>query len=54
MAKKDTNSLAAEQTKLLLSILKARFENNMNRQKGNEWANAKEIFSSPLSIVSRF
>jgi hypothetical protein len=34
--------LPAEQHGVLLSALKARFEKNMNRHKGLEWANVKE------------
>ena len=33
--------LTAAQSKELLSILKARFEKNMNRHKGIEWANVQ-------------
>lgn len=38
MAKKSTKGLSAEQQKELLKTLKARFEKNMNRHKGIEWA----------------
>ncbi|MBL7749546.1 MAG: DUF4256 domain-containing protein [Chitinophagaceae bacterium] len=38
MAKKNKQELASEQHKELLSTLKARFEKNMNRHKGIEWA----------------
>jgi hypothetical protein len=38
--KKNKNELSLEQRKQLLGALKARFEKNMNRHKGLEWANA--------------
>src|SRR5579872_2093658 len=37
----DKKELAAEQHKELLGTLKARFEKNMNRHKGLEWANVQ-------------
>ncbi len=36
--KKNKNELSPEQSKKLLAVLKARFEKNMNRHKGLEWA----------------
>jgi Protein of unknown function (DUF4256) len=41
MTKKIKKELSPEQRKELLSTLKARFEKNMNRHKGLEWANVK-------------
>ena len=38
MTKKNKKQLSTEQRKELLSVLKARFEKNMNRHKGIEWA----------------
>jgi hypothetical protein len=38
--KKNKSELSPEQRKELLGVLKARFEKNMNRHKGLEWANA--------------
>lgn len=38
MAKKNKKELAPEQGRELLSLLKNRFEKNMNRHKGLEWA----------------
>jgi hypothetical protein len=38
--KRNKKELSAEQRKKLLGALKARFEKNMNRHKGLEWANA--------------
>ena len=38
MTKKNKKELSSEQRKELLSTLKARFEKNMNRHKGIEWA----------------
>jgi hypothetical protein len=38
MATKTKNKLSAAQSAILLSTLKARFEKNMNRHKGIEWA----------------
>jgi len=35
------NELSSEQRKELLGVLKARFEKNMNRHKGLDWANAQ-------------
>ena len=46
---KDTeirNKLSPEQREELLRILKARFEKNMNRHKGLEWANVKAKLES--------
>jgi len=40
-AKKNQNELAPEQGKKLLGTLRARFEKNMNRHKGLEWANVQ-------------
>jgi len=37
MAKKNKKNLSSEQSKKLLSILKARFEKNMDRHKGVNW-----------------
>jgi hypothetical protein len=39
--KKYKNELSLEQRKKLLGILKARFEKNMNRHQGLEWANVQ-------------
>jgi Protein of unknown function (DUF4256) len=39
--KRNKKQLSAEQRKELLGALKARFEKNMNRHKGLEWANAQ-------------
>jgi Protein of unknown function (DUF4256) len=39
--KKNKKDLSPEQRKELLKALKARFEKNMNRHKGLEWANAQ-------------
>jgi hypothetical protein len=39
--KKYKNELSLEQGKKLLGILKARFEKNMNRHQGLEWANVQ-------------
>src|SRR5580698_3928957 len=39
--KKNKKELSPEQRKELLGALKARFEKNMNRHKGLEWANAQ-------------
>ena len=38
MAKKTKNELSPEQRKELLKLLKTRFEKNMNRHKGIDWA----------------
>jgi len=40
-AKKNQNELAPEQGKKLLGTLRARFEKNMNRHKGLEWASVQ-------------
>ena len=39
--KKTTNKLSAEQSKELLGVLKKRFEKNMNRHKGIDWADVE-------------
>jgi hypothetical protein len=39
--KKNKNELSVEQRKELLGAIKARFEKNMNRHKGLEWANVQ-------------
>src|ERR1700741_1287728 len=39
--KKSKKELSPEQQKALLGALKARFEKNMNRHKGLEWANVQ-------------
>lgn len=45
--------LTAEQGKALLSKLKARFEKNMNRHKGIEWAKVEEkLVASPAKLWS--
>ena len=38
MTKRNKNELSSEQSKALLGVLKGRFEKNMNRHKGLEWA----------------
>jgi len=38
----DKKELSAEQMKMLLRILKSRFEKNMNRHKGLDWASVEE------------
>ncbi len=53
MAKKEINSLSAEQTKALLVTLKARFEKNMNRHKGLNWAGVQaKLESNPGKLWS--
>jgi Protein of unknown function (DUF4256) len=43
--------LSSEQQEELLSILKARFENNMNRHKGIEWKNVQaKLESNPKKL----
>lgn len=45
--------LSPEQTKKLLSILKARFEKNMNRHKGIEWAKVEaKLLAKPEKLWS--
>lgn len=48
--------LSPEQGEDLLSTLKARFEKNMNRHKGLEWANvqAKKVWSDIHDRAPRF
>jgi hypothetical protein len=40
--------LSPEQREELLSVLKARFEKNMNRHKGLEWAEVKAKLAANL------
>ena len=47
MSKINTKKLSSEQTKELLSTLKARFEKNMNCHKGIEWAKVQAKLDSP-------
>ena len=42
MAKKITRSLSSEEKKSFLSILKLRFEKNMNRHKSLDWTKLQE------------
>jgi hypothetical protein len=39
--KRNKKELSPDQRKELLGVLKARFEKNMNRHKGHEWANTQ-------------
>ncbi len=51
--KKKNKDLSAEQRKALLGALKARFERNMNRHKGLEWANAQaKLEANPEKLWS--
>ncbi|MEO6333351.1 MAG: DUF4256 domain-containing protein [Pyrinomonadaceae bacterium] len=53
MAKKNKNELSREQREELLGELKARFENNMNRHKGLEWAKVQaKLDTSPDNLWS--
>jgi hypothetical protein len=45
--KSNKKELSSEQRKELLSILKARFEKNMNRHKGLEWAKVQAKLDQP-------
>ena len=47
MTKKNKKELSREQSKELLSTLKARFEKNMNRHKGLEWAKVQAKLALP-------
>ena len=49
MAKSNKKQLSAGQEKELLSVLKARFEKNMNRHKGIEWAQVQAKLEASLS-----
>jgi hypothetical protein len=51
--KKSTNELSQKQREELLRILKARFEKNMNRHKGLEWAKVEsKLQSNPKKLWS--
>lgn len=51
----ETRNLTAEQTKELLQLLKARFDSNMNRHEGVEWASVKaKLESKPEKRRSLF
>ncbi len=53
MTKRNTKVLSPKQHKELLSVLKARFENNMNRHKGIEWAKVEaKLEASPEKLWS--
>jgi hypothetical protein len=51
MAKKNKKELSAEQNKELLNVLKSRFEKNMNRHKGLEWAEVKAKLDSKTEKI---
>ena len=46
MSKINNNKLSSEQSVELLKVLKARFEKNMGRHKGIEWANVQAKLDS--------
>jgi hypothetical protein len=47
------NKLSSEQSKELLKVLKARFEKNMNRHKGIEWATIQsKLEANPVKLWS--
>jgi hypothetical protein len=51
--KRNKKELSAEQRKELLGALKARFEKNMNRHEGLEWANAQaKLEANPEKLWS--
>jgi Protein of unknown function (DUF4256) len=51
--KSNQKQLSAEQRETLLGILKARFEKNMNRHKGLEWAGARaKLEANPEKLWS--
>ncbi len=51
--KSNKKELSAEQTRDLLSVLKARFEKNMNRHKGVEWAKVQaKLEANPKKLWS--
>lgn len=53
MAKKIVKGLSAKQQKELLSVLKTRFEKNMNRHKGMDWARVeKKLEARPDKLWS--
>ena len=53
MTKNKNRELSAEQSKALLSTLKARFEKNMKRHKGLEWAKVKaKLEANPEKLWS--
>jgi hypothetical protein len=53
MSKASENRLSPEQNQELLSVLKARFEKNMNRHPGHEWVNVQaKLDADPVKLWS--